>query len=192
MKPRHILYAVVGALIASPVAALAFVKPLRVAAPALMPGITCTSASICIDDTAALGNAQALYREGYEKAAAAVGPFQGSPRVVFCVTQACAETFGMGRRAGAAILDFGLVVAPRGWKPYYLAHEMIHYRQAETLGRLAMVTKPTWLIEGMAYSLSGDPRLSLGQPLDQWRSQFDTWRAGIGSRDLWEAARDAH
>lgn len=190
MKLKRALVVAAGSLIAIPVAALAFIKPLRVVAPALMPGIECPSANICVDNVAVLGGAQALYRDGYDKAAAAVGPFRGSPRVVFCTTQACADTFGTGRRAAMTVGNIGLIVAPRGWKPFYLAHELIHYRQAESLGNLAVATQPRWLIEGMAYSLSGDPRHPLSQPFEQWRSQFDAWHSSIGTRDLWEAARD--
>lgn len=182
---------VVGAaLVAMPVAAFAFIKPLRVAVPGLVPGMQCLDANICTDNVAALANAQALYREGYATAATAVGAFHGTPRTVFCSTPACADAFGTGRRAAMAVGNLGLIVAPRGWKPFYVAHELIHYRQAESLGNLAVATQPRWLIEGMAYSLSGDPRHPLGEPFEQWRSQFDAWHAGIGSRDMWEAARE--
>ncbi|MEW6639325.1 MAG: hypothetical protein AB1586_02385 [Pseudomonadota bacterium] len=189
-RSKHIFWIAVIAVVALPAAAFAVIKPLRVVAPALMPGIECPSATICTDSVAALTEAQMLYREGYDKAVAAVGPFQNAPRVVFCKTAACADMFGIGGRAAEAIGDFGAVVAPRGWQPFYLAHELIHHRQAEALGNLAVATKPRWLIEGMAYALSGDPRHPLGQPFEQWRSQFDAWRENVGSRDLWQAARD--
>jgi len=189
MNLKRPLIIAVAVLVALPAAALALVRPLRVVVPALMPGITCPDAQICTDNLAALDDARALYRDGTGMAAAAVGAFHQSPRVVFCTTQACADTFGIGRRAAEAIGNVGLVVAPRGWKPFYVAHEMIHHRQAESLGNLAVATGPRWLIEGMAYSLSGDPRHPLGQPFEQWRSQFDAWHASIGSRDLWETAR---
>ena len=57
------------------------------------------------------------------------------------------------------------------------------------LGNLAVATKPRWLIEGMAYSLSGDPRRPLAQPFDAWRARFDAWQAALGGQPLWEAAR---
>ncbi|WP_114811138.1 hypothetical protein [Paraburkholderia kururiensis] len=177
-------------LVCLPVAAFAFIKPLRVAVPAWVPGVQCVSASICTDNVAALADAQGLYREGYARAGAAVGPFRGTPRIVFCTTSSCADAFGMGRRAAMAVGNLGMIVAPRGWTPFYVAHELIHYRQAESLGNLAVATQPRWLIEGMAYSLSGDPRHPLGEPFEQWRSKFEAWHASIGSRDMWQAARD--
>jgi hypothetical protein len=176
-------------LIALPVAALAFVKPLRVVAPSLMPGIVCTQPNICIDDVASLPEAEQLYQEGYAKAASAVGPFQHAPRMVFCTTARCADTFGIGRRAAEAVGNFGTVVAPRGWMSFYVAHELIHHRQAEELGNLAVATKPSWLIEGMAYALSSDPR-PLSEPFAQWRTRFNAWHAAQNTGDLWAAAKD--
>ena len=189
MKFNRALWIIIGVPGVLLVSAFAFIKPLRIVAPALMPGIKCLSADFCTDNVASLGKARMLYSEGYEKVVAAVGPFHKMPRVVFCTTSACAGTFGAGRRAAQTVFDFGVVVAPRGWKSFYLAHELIHYRQAESLGYIAMIAKPRWLIEGMAYSLSDDPRHPLSQPIEHWRTQFDTWHAGIGSRDLWEAAQ---
>jgi len=179
------------ALVALPAAALAFVKPLRVAVPSLMPGIACTQPNLCIDDVTALDKAEQLYQAGYAKAASAVGPFQHAPRMVFCTTARCADTFGIGRRAAEAVGNFGTVVAPRGWASFYVAHELIHHRQAEELGNLAVATQPKWLIEGMAYALSGDPRHPLGEPFEQWRSRFEAWHAMLGTADLWTAAKNA-
>ncbi|MGU7783587.1 hypothetical protein [Burkholderia sp. PU8-34] len=189
MKRRHVAIAITGLLIALPIAAYAFVKPLRVVAPTLISGVTCPQPDICTDGTAKLGDARQLYRDGYAHAAAAVGRFQETPRVVFCTTPACADAFGLGKRAALAVGNLGVAVAPRGWQAFYLAHELIHFRQAEVLGNVAVATKPRWLIEGMAYSLSGDPRHPLGEPFESWRAQFDAWHAALGTRDLWSAAR---
>ena len=187
---RTLLVASAITLIALPAAALAFVKPLRVAMPSLMPGIVCMQPNLCIDDVAALDKAAQLYQAGYAKAASAVGPFQHAPRMVFCTTVRCADTFGIGRRAAEAVGNIGTVVAPRGWATYYVAHELIHHRQAEALGNLAVATKPRWLIEGMAYALSGDPR-PLSEPFAQWRTRFNAWQAVQGTDDLWTAAKTA-
>ncbi|MGE8174937.1 hypothetical protein [Pseudomonas fluorescens] len=189
MKLKRIILISVITALTLPAAVLAFVKPLRVVAPLLVPEVTCPLANICIDSVALLGDAQQLYAAGYATAATAVGPFQNVPRVVFCTTDSCAQSFGLGQRAAAAVGDVGLIVAPRGWKAFYLAHELIHFRQAQSLGNLAVATQPKWLIEGMAYSLSGDPRHPLGPPFEQWRSQFEAWHASLGTRDIWDAAR---
>ncbi|AOI76806.1 hypothetical protein [Burkholderia sp. NRF60-BP8] len=189
MKRAPIAFALAGLLVALPIAAYALVKPLRVVAPALVPGVSCPSADICTDDVATLGAAQQLYRDGAARAAAAVGVFRAAPRIVFCSTRACADAFGLGTRAALTLGDFGIVIAPRGWQTYFLAHELIHHRQAEVLGNLAVLTKPRWLIEGMAYSLSDDPRHPLAQPFESWRTQFAAWNAARGTQPLWDAAR---
>ncbi|MBN3817985.1 hypothetical protein G3N57_15815 [Paraburkholderia sp. Se-20369] len=191
MKRKHLVIAAAASLvIALPFAAFAFVKPLRVVAPALVPGVTCPTQDICIDDPAKLDGARQLYRDGQARAEAAVGHFRGTPRVVFCATRACADAFGLGPRAAAAVGNLGVVVAPRGWQTFFLAHELIHIRQAKVLGNVAVATRPRWLIEGMAYSLSGDPRHPLTEPFESWRTQFDAWDATLGARSLWDAARD--
>jgi len=189
MKRSHVAFALTGLLVALPIAAWALVKPLRVVAPALLPGVSCPSADICTDDAAKLGDAQQLYRDGYARAAAAVGPFHAAPRVVFCSTRECADMFGLGERAALTLGNLGVVVAPRGWQTYFLAHELIHHRQAEVLGNLAVATKPRWLIEGMAYALSDDPRHPLKEPFESWRTRFEAWHAALGQRSLWDAAR---
>jgi len=189
MKRSHVAFALTGLLVALPIAAYALVKPLRVVAPALVPGVSCPSADICTDDAAKLGDAQQLYRDGYARAAAAVGAFRAAPRVVFCSTRACADAFGLGQRAALTLGNFGVVVAPRGWQTYFLAHELIHHRQAEVLGNLAVATRPRWLIEGMAYSLSDDPRHPLAEPFEAWRTRFAAWNAARGAQPLWDAAR---
>lgn len=189
MKRTHVALAIAGLLVALPIAAYAFVKPLRVVAPALLPGVSCPRADICIDDPAKLGAAQRLYDDGAARAAAAVGAFRQAPRVVFCSTRACADQFGLGERAALTLGNFGVVVAPRGWQTFFVAHELIHHRQAEVLGNVAVATKPRWLIEGMAYSLSGDPRRPLKEPFEAWRARFDAWHATLGAQPLWDDAR---
>lgn len=46
------------------------------------------------------------------------------PRIIFCSTDACFQSFGFKKQAGATIGIFGIVISPRAWKPYYVRHEM--------------------------------------------------------------------
>ncbi|MBN3843274.1 hypothetical protein G3N61_28620 [Burkholderia sp. Ac-20349] len=84
MKRGHVTLAVAGRLVALPIAADALVQPLRVAAPAPVPGVSCPSADICIDDPPKLADARQRYRAPYAHAAAAVGPVQTPPCLEFC------------------------------------------------------------------------------------------------------------
>lgn len=92
-----------------------------------------------------------------------------------------------GKAAAKAVGNLGLLVAPRGWKDFYITHELIHHRQAEEWGNIAMLTKPKWLVEGMAYSLSDDPRPTLSVPFQQWRAQFKLWHQQNPDSNIWHA-----
>ncbi|MDF3835069.1 hypothetical protein P3W85_19200 [Cupriavidus basilensis] len=188
MKRRNMVLGVLAAAVFVPASILAFVKPLRAAAPQFVPGVHCVDSGICIDDMSRLEQARTLYSAAVDATSRKVGPFHKPPSVVFCATNACREDFGLGNRAAAAVADWGVAIAPRGWKPYFVVHELIHFRQAEELGNIALLRKPKWLIEGMAYSLSDDPRRPLTQPFEDWRSRFEAWNAARGDAGLWQAA----
>jgi hypothetical protein len=90
--------------------------------------------------------------------------------------------FGLGNIAGFTFGAFGIAIAPRGWKKHYVAHELIHYWQAENFGSIVLLIVEPWLIEGMAYALSNDPRKELHERFESYRRTFYEWRrlnAGI-------------
>lgn len=71
-----------------------------------------------------------------------------------------------------------------------MRHELIHHLQNERFGAVRnSFFKPTWFREGMAYSLSGDPR-PLPEPLQGYRAQFDAWFRGVGPARLWVEAEE--
>jgi len=149
MRKRLLLIVV----LAMPVAAWAFVKPVRILAPELV-GVSCMSDTICIDDTSRFQEAAGLYDDAAEFVDSAVGGMKRKPLAIFCATEACYQSFGSGRSAAQTIATFGIAISPRGWKPHYVRHEMIHHLQRERLGTLkSWLITPEWLTEGMAYSL---------------------------------------
>jgi hypothetical protein len=169
-----------------PVLAWALVKPVRVAVPALN-GVSCVE-QVCVDQVDRLGEAQALYREGNGFIAERFGVELKQPRVVFCSLPACAEGFGLGARSAVTVGTAGTVIGPKAWKPYYLRHELIHQLQADKLGAVLLLLKPSWLLEGMAYALSDDPRPVLAEPWQGYRAQFGAWYGKAGGDALWERA----
>jgi hypothetical protein len=176
------------AILAVPVAAWAFLKPVRVLAPE-WAGVSCVSDIICIDDPSRYSAASALYENAREFVEAAIGPMEHRPRIVFCSTDRCFQSFGLGRRSAATIGTAAIVVSPRAWQPYYVRHEMIHHIQNERLGSLkAFAISPEWFIEGMAYSLSEDPRPVLSEPWQSDRAQFEAWFRQVGKDRLWQEA----
>jgi hypothetical protein len=174
-----------------PVSTLAFVKPLRVIFPEVVSGVSCYGGNICTDSEDRLSEARALYDDALTRTEAKVGDFHSRPKVIFCSTLHCSNGFGLTSAAARNTGDFGVVVAPRGWQEFYITHEFIHYRQAEELGMLKVWRGPRWLIEGMAYSLSEDPRHPLSEPMESWRQEFEMWYFIHHDGGLWKAVRAA-
>ncbi|MDD4913066.1 MAG: hypothetical protein PHP57_12290 [Sideroxydans sp.] len=175
------------AVLLIPVAAWAFIKPVRVVAPELV-GISCGSEFVCTDDASRYQEAAALYDEALHFIGSAVGSIEKPPRVIFCSTDECFQSFGLGKRSAATIGTFGIVISPRAWKPFYVRHEMIHHLQNKRLGMIKMWRAPQWFVEGMAYSLSEDPRPKLSEPFEHYRSQFKDWYTQVGKELLWTKA----
>jgi hypothetical protein len=170
-----------------PPAAWAFVKPVRVLAPEL-EGLAC-GGRVCVDDPSRRDEAEALYRDALEYVQASVGALRTAPRAVFCAAPACSEKFGFKKQNAYNVGTFAIVISHRGWRPYLVRHELIHHLQSERLGSLRnWLFKPAWFREGMAYSLSGDPRDPLAEPLQGYRSRFEAWSRQVGSAALWAEA----
>lgn len=149
-----------------PALAWALVKPLRVVAPQLN-GVRCID-QLCTDDLSRLAEAQSLDREAN----------------AFLVAR-----FGLGARSAVTVGRTGTVIGPNAWKPYYVRHGLIHQLQAQQLGVVALLFKPAWLVEGMAYGLSDDPRPTLAEPWQACRTEFLDWYRHVGPERLWDAAR---
>lgn len=176
-------------LVVLPLAAWMLVKPVRALAPQWL-GMHCPTTTVCVEDENALEQAAALHAEAQAFVRTKIGALRTPPTVIFCSTDRCADTFGLGTRSAVTLGSWGTVVGPHAWKPYYLRHEMIHVLQAERLGVLALLFKPAWFKEGMAYGLSEDPREPLNAPFEGWRTQFRSWYAKLLPEQLWtEAAK---
>lgn len=173
----------------APVAAWAMYKPVRVLAPEWVESVSCRSPDICIDNVSRYSEASELYESALRFVASAVGPFQENPRVIFCATEACFKSFGFNKASATTVGKSGIVISPRGWKSHHVRHEMIHHRQAEELGVFALLFDPDWFIEGMAYSLSDDPRQPLTDPWQQHRVTFEAWFQKVGKDRLWDKAK---
>jgi hypothetical protein len=175
--------ALVAMLCCVPVAALAIARPALVLKS--VAGLSCLGESVCTDDPSRLGEAAELYEGAAQFLASSVAPLEKRPLTVFCATRSCYQFSGNSGPAARTVGRFIIVIGPRGWKPYYLRHEMIHWLQAERLGVLKVYGEPEWFIEGMAYSLSQDPRPMLEEPFQGYRSRFQAWYAAGGKEHLW-------
>lgn len=172
-----------------PVVTWAAFKPIRVLAPQWV-GLECFDTGICVDDVARLPEATALRADAVGFVSSRVAPIASVPRFVFCSESPCAERFGFTGQGAFHVGTSGVVIGPKGWKPFFARHELIHHVQMENIGSVhALLFTPTWFIEGMAYSLSEDPRDPLPEPLEGWRRRFEAWYPGVAGQDLWAVAR---
>ena len=166
-----------------PASAFAVYRPIRVLLPEAF-GVRCEH-NVCVDDLARLDAAVQLLNTARQRLQTQHGLTVGEPKIIFCSAEKCQHTFGVARKASYTLGTFGIVIAPRGWKEHYVAHELIHYWQADNYGSLALLTGEPWIIEGMAYALSNDPRKELDEPFASYRQRFNDWHrlnAGIPLR----------
>ena len=158
-------------------------RPARVLDPERY-GLICTAQLVCIDDLSRLNEAVALRQEAAAFVTRTLGPFRTQPRVLFCATEACYAQFADVRTRGINFGTRGAVIGPRGWRDYIVRHELIHHLQNERFGELRTATLPGWYVEGMAYSLSADPRRPLpGDDIERWRAQYEAW---IAAGNTWQ------
>ena len=180
---------VLATLSALPLVTWAALKPIRVLAPQFA-GVKCTEANICVDDLTKLEHALVLREEAVSFVEFRIGKVRQVPRYIFCSSAECAKSFGFTSNAAYHVGTFGIVIGPRGWHSHFARHELIHHLQMENIGSVhALLFTPTWFTEGMAYSLSEDPRRPLPQPLEGWRTQFERWYPSVPIQDLWATAR---
>lgn len=165
------------------IATFVFYKPSRILIPEIN-SVACATSSICIDDMTRLREAEELIARAVIEMEDKLGPLKNYPKTVFCSTQACYESFGFKDAAAHAIGRSGIVIGPRGWQPHYVKHEVIHYWQAENIGVIRMLFVDDWIIEGMAYALSDDPRSELEQPWQSYRMQFSDWFRTVDRVDI--------
>ena len=148
-------------------------------------GFACANERVCAEDPSRLAEASALYQNAAEFLARSVAPLQRQPLAVFCSTPYCYSLTGESGSAAKTVGKFVIVISPRGWKPFFVRHEMIHRLQSDKLGVFGMYGKPEWFIEGMAYALSQDPREPLIEPFETDRARFRAWYSGVGKERLW-------
>lgn len=188
IKPEsRIIRLVILLLIVTPLLAWFVIKPVRLTAPELS-AVHCDEQELCVDNDEYYEKARQLRSEAIEFLASELGTLNHEPKFVFCSTWECARNFGLGERSAVSFASIGIAFSPRAWKPYYVRHELIHQLQVQELGAFSSLLYPSWLIEGMAYSLSEDPRRPLSQPWEAYRAQFEDWLTSIEPSHIWSEA----
>jgi hypothetical protein len=136
------------------------------AAAALCPacfGLSSAGSGIFIektDDPAATRAAQMTIGIARQRVRNFYGDLQSHPRILVCVTEACYQKIGGGQSTGMALLNFALLLSPRGDRVVIAAHEISHIELHARLGLFGTLARwvPQWFDEGLAAVISDDPR----------------------------------
>jgi len=97
----------------------------------------------------------AMITAARRKIVAGYGSDSGTPRILVCRSADCYRRIGGGAEAGVAIMNRGLILAPRGADPVIATHELSH---VEFHRRSGSATVPQWFDEGLAVVISDDRR----------------------------------
>jgi hypothetical protein len=186
---RWSLRAAICAVIALPVVSLAAFPPARRLFPSIV-GLDCDPRGVCAESPERLRNAELLYDDSKQFVQGRLGTLERAPRTIFCGSDWCASYFGLSGSKAQTTGPFGTVIGPHAWLPYLVRHELIHQVQNERMGMFRLRPGPEWFLEGMAFSLSDDPRTDLGPPWHEYRARFGTWYTTTTRANLWaEAAK---
>lgn len=188
MKSKFIIILLV-LLIVTAVLLPVFYKKARIIFPEIY-GLTCINDYLCIDDPDKKDKSIQLYNYSFYAVSKKLGKFNSPPKVIFCSSRACSQKFGLDKSSAFNVGTFGIVISDRGWVKHLVTHEFIHYWQSETIGNLSMLNNKDWLTEGMAYSMSDDPRLKLSPPFQFYRNKFNNWLRTQSSKSIKQAFID--
>lgn len=173
-------------LVAVPLTAWSFAKPVRLLLPELN-GVAC-SESVCVDDIERMREAKALYDSAHDYVSAELSPLANRPLMVFCSHAKCYRSFGGGLERAITYPNIGSLIAPTSWSPHFARHELIHALQAQELGPVRMLRGPEWFREGMAYSVSKPPADDMPPQFWTFRDQYEEWAAGFEGTEIWSKA----
>lgn len=163
------------ALLAVPITAWSFAKPVRPLLPELN-GATCIE-SVYVDEIERMQEAKALYDSAHAYVGSRLTPLASRPLMVFCSHADCYKSFGDGLEGAITYPNFGSLIAPSSWSPHFARHELIHALQVQELGAVRMLRGPEWFREGIAYSVSAPPVSDMPPQFHTFRDQHEEWAA---------------
>jgi len=182
-KAKRLLLIGLIAVALIPLVTLAIPNPLRSLAPGLF-GFVCEG-HVCVDDARRFAEAETLLRSARADVARKLGAPDVLPLALFCSSKECYDTFGKRRSTAVTFGGKAILIGPRGWTAHFVRHELIHVAQYQKLGFIRAWRGPKWIMEGMAYSLSEDPRRPLPTELEGWRTQYERRFGGEQGAALW-------
>lgn len=79
-----------------PIAVFTFYKPIRLLIPEAF-GVSCNALHVCVDDSSQLAAAVSLRNGSKSYLEAQWGLSIGEPKMIFCSSEKCQATFGLGK-----------------------------------------------------------------------------------------------
>lgn len=171
---------IVLGLVALPVS----VKSVRILAPQMF-GLDCVAETVCIDDEDKLDEAMALLADAKSFISKEMGGVETDPTILFCNTEECFDRFSDPSVSAQYFWGARTILLGGDWEPFILRHELIHHWQNDNFGGPREALRlPMWFLEGMAYTLSGDPRDVIPnaeanaqrEQFARWQSEGNDWR----------------
>lgn len=149
-----------------------------------MIGMTKITKNVYIDDTSKSNKAIDMVRSAIDELSDKGFTYKKLPNVLFCFHQKTFSLLGFKKSAARSIGTYSIVLGPRADEVFYLKHELIHQWQAINLDFNYVHDYSQWVVEGMAYYFSDDPRHPLDEPWETDRKTFGTWYRSIRNDDL--------
>ena len=172
------------AVVFGAVALAVSVNSVRILAPQMF-GLECVSETICIDEVDRLDDAMALLADAMSFVREELGGVETEPTVLFCSTDGCFDRFSDPVVSAQYFWGARTILLGGDWEPFILRHELIHHWQNDNFGGPREALRlPMWFLEGMAYTLSGDPRHVLPnaeanaqrERFFRWQGEGNDWR----------------
>ena len=163
MTPRKWALVLIGIFIAGIVAIIAGYRPIAAAVCPTCYGLSPAGLNVFIEkagDPAGTDIALAIITGARARVRNFYGSLKGNPRILVCQTETCYQRIGGGGSTGMALLNFALLLSPRGDRIVIASHEISHIELHARLGLAGTLRRkvPQWFDEGLAAVISDDPR----------------------------------
>jgi hypothetical protein len=102
----------------------------------------------------------AMVAQAREQLARYYGDVTTAPEFFFCSSEACFQSFGGTTQGGMTYGHYASLLSPRGRSMPIVAHEWSHAEFNSRLGFWAWLHTPQWFDDGLAVTVSEEPRHS--------------------------------
>jgi hypothetical protein len=180
------------------IAAAAIPGPQRMIAPSWF-GLSEVAPNVFSDDPSKAKQQLAFIDQSNQTVSAFFGDLQSTPRIIFCTTMKCEQTFGKNGSVAVAYGWHFIHIPPRAFidpivGQVLVTHEHVHIELVKRWGWTALYDEkiPSWFNEGLASLLSQDSRIRYNhnQAERGWIKQSTSfWEWGnFATKEKWRSA----